>query len=202
MREAFARLIGFGRASLIDDDGDMQLVQVTEGAAGNGFADRVIDRVRRVAEFGFASVPPLGSEVMMLRRGADRSQSVVVGTSHRPSRPRGMKPGDAGIYDVRGAKVILTENGLVIDCAGLPAIVQNCPTITLKATEKVVIDAPETDLTGDVTIGGAVSAVGEITARTGGTSTALGALRDAYALHKHGLVQTGTGASGPTDRQP
>ena len=202
MLEALARLVGFGRATLVDDDGEVQLVQVTEGAAGTGFTDRVIDRVRRVSEFGFASVPPLGSEVMMLRRGAERSQSVVVGTSHRPSRPRGLKPGDTGIYDVRGAKVMLTEDGLVIDCAGLPAIVQNCPTITLKATEKVVVDAPGAEFTGDLVANGTISAAGEITARTGGTSAALGALHDAYALHKHGLVQAGTGTSGPADRQP
>lgn len=196
MLDTILRLFGGGRVSLVDDDGDVQRVQVTEGSVGAGVADRIMDKVLRIAEFGFASVPPLGSEVITFRRGGDRAQSVVVGTSHRPSRPRGLKPGDTGIYDVRGAKVMLTENGLVIDCAGLPAVLQNASTVTVRASEKILIDAPKAEFTGSV------SAAGEITAHTGGTAAALGGLRDAYALHKHGLVRAGTDTSGVTDRQP
>lgn len=194
MRDLLERLIGIGRATLVDDAGELQLIQVTEGAIGRGFADRVIDKVRRVSEFGFASVPPIDSEVLMLHRGGDRSRSLVVGTSHRPSRPRGMKPGEVGIYDVRGAKVMLTESGLVIDCAGLPAVVQNATTVTIKASEKVVFDTPVAEFTG------AVTATGEVTALQGDDAAALGELRDAYNGHKHTLVRAGTDSSGPTDK--
>lgn len=187
MLDKLANLIGIGRVTLLDDTGELQELQVTEGANGQGFADRVIDKIRRVSEFGFASAPPLGSEALMLRRGGDRSRSMVIGTSHRPSRPRDLKPGDSGIYDVRGAKVMLTADGLVIDCAGLPAVIQNASTITLKAETSVRIEAPTVECTGD------------IVSRADGAQVSLNALRDAYAAHKHTAVQTGTGVSGLTD---
>lgn len=187
MFKMIANLIGLGRVSLLDDDGDLQRVQVTEGAIGTGFADRVLDEVPRVSEFGFTSAPPLGSEVVMIRRGSDRSQSIAIGTNHRPSRPRGLQPGDAGIYDVRSAKVMLTAGGLVIDCAGLPAVVQNASTITLRASEKVILDAPVVECTGDLTSAGTITAATEVNAG----AAQLTVLRDAYRVHKHTGVRSG-----------
>lgn len=181
----FANLLGIGRATTIDDTGELQLLQVTEGAAGTGFADRVLDKVRRATEFGFGSVPPIDSEVVMIRRGADRACSLVIATSHRPSRPRNLKPGDTVIYDVRGAKVTLTETGIAVDGAGLEVKVTNTPKVTLDAA--------------DVVLTGTLHVDGEITALVGGTSVSLGALRDAYNAHHHTGVQTGSDSSGATD---
>lgn len=187
MIDRILNMIGIGRATVIDDKGDVQLIQVTEGALGTGGREYVTDKVPRVAEFGFASSPPVDAVVTLLRRGGERARAFVIGTSHSPSRPRNLEPGDAGIYDVRGAKVMLTASGLVIDCAGLPAIIQNATTVTVKASEKVRVDAPAIECTGD------------IVSRADGTKVSLNDLRDAYALHKHTAVQVGTGVSGLTD---
>ena len=184
-------LFGIGSVTLADDTGDMQTLQVTERTAGHGIADRIMDKVRRVAEFGFASVPPIGSEALVARRNGERSQSMVIGTNHRASRPRNLQPGDTCLYDVRGAKVQLTENGLLIDCAGLPAVLQNCPTVTVTATEKILLDAPLTECTGNFKTDKLLTG--------DGTPIELGALRDAYNAHKHGGVSTGSGSSGTTD---
>ena len=165
MMRALANMVGLGRVSLADDSGEVQTVQITEGAAGSGFADRVIDKARRVMEFGFSSVPPLGAEAVMLRRSGERSRSIVIGTNHRPSRPTGLQPGDTAIYDVRGAKVQLTADGLLIDCAGLPAVVKNFASLTVQ---------------GDLHV------TGDVVSRASGTSVSLNALRDAYDAHKHG----------------
>jgi len=179
MLDRLKDLVGIGRVTLTDDSGDVQQLQITEGAAGQGFADRVTDKVRRVAEFGFASVPPLGSEALLLRRMGQRALSLVIGTSHRPSRPKGLKPGDTVLYDMRGAKVQLTADGLLIDCAGLPAVVRNAT--------KLRVEVEVIECTGDV--------VG----RADGTRVSLNDLHDAYAKHKHLGVQTGAGVSGLTD---
>lgn len=112
---------------------------------------------------------------------------------------------------------------LLIDCAGLPAVIQNCPTLRLVATEKVTIDAPTTEITHDLTVGGTLTVAGDatlsgdvaiegdtttqgtitsagaVTARAGGTAAELGAVRDAYVAHKHGAVKTGTDTSGVSD---
>lgn len=180
-----ANLIGIGRMTTVDDGGDLQLMQVTEGAAGSGFVDRVLDKVRRVTDFGFSSVPPHGSEVIMIRRGGDRSCSIVIGTSHRPSRPKGLQPGDTAIYDVRGAIIKLTVAGIEVDGAGHEIKVTNA--------SKVTLDAPDVVLTGTLHV------AGEITALTGGSAVALGALRDAYNAHHHSGVTTGAGSTGMTD---
>jgi phage baseplate assembly protein V len=209
MMERIWDLFGVGSATLVDDTGDMQRIQVTERASGRGIGDRIMDRVRRVTEFGFTSVPPLDSEVLVARRAGERSQSMVIGTSHRASRPRGLKPGDSALYDVRGATVQLTADGLLIDCAGLPAVVCNATTIRLEASGTVTIDAPssrvtgnmqvdgELDVTGKIAGGGLISAGGDVEARAGAVS--LDGLRDAYAAHKHGGVKSGSDASGGTD---
>jgi phage baseplate assembly protein V len=179
MTEYSVNFVGIGRATLIDDTGDLQLVQVTEGAAGGGFADRITDKVRRVAEFGFASVPPIGAEVLMLRRGGDRSRSMVVGTSHRPSRPRGLQPGDSGIYDVRGRKITLTADGVTVDGAG------GVVTVTNASKVRCTCD---------------IETTGDVRCRADGQAVSLGALHDAYNLHHHKDVQAGTALSGTTDQ--
>ncbi|WP_174296541.1 phage baseplate assembly protein V [Sphingomonas bacterium] len=199
--DRLAHLIGIGRATLVDDTGEVQLVQVTEGATGAGMDDQVTDKVKRVAEFGLASVPPIGSEVLLLRRLGQRALAMVIGTSHRPSRPRGLKPGDTAIYDVRGAKVQLTADGLLIDCAGLPAIIQNAITITLKATQKVTIDAPAVEVLHDVKVGGTFHATGTISTDADVTFAghSVTTLRTSYGAHKHGGVKAGSDASAGPD---
>lgn len=192
-------LIGIGRVSLVDDTKDLQEVQITEKAYGHGFADRLLDRVTRLVDFGFSSAPPIDSEAMMLRRNGDRGHSVVVATSHRPSRPKNLKPGDTVVYDVRGAKVQLTEDGLLIDCAGLPAQISNATTVTITGSDEIHLDAPTVSISGDLEVQGAITGHAEVTAHQGGSAVGLGALRDAYNAHKHGGVDTGTGTSGLSD---
>jgi phage baseplate assembly protein V len=216
-----ANLVGIGRVKVVDDKGDLQLMQVEEGAEGKGFAKRITDKVRRFGQFGFASVSPVDAEVLLLRRHADRAQSIAIATNHRESRPKDMKPGDTVVYDVRGAKVQLTEDGLLIDCAGLPARIANATTVSIEgsdkvhieaptielegetisitATNKVHIEAPTIELQGNVTGSGTLVAEGDVTARHGGTAVSVGALRDAYQAHKHGGVDTGGGTSGVSD---
>lgn len=173
-----ANFVGVGRATLIDDTGELQLVQVTEGAAGDGFADRITDKVRRVAEFGFASVPPIGAEVLMLRRSGDRSRSMVIGTSHRPSRPKSLQPGDTVLYDVRGIKIALTAAGVTVNAAGL---------------EVLITDASKVRCTCDI------ETTGDVRCRADGQAVSLGALHDAYNAHHHSGVQAGTALTGTTD---
>ena len=198
MLDRIRNLFGIGRVTHIDDSGDLQLLQVTEGSAGKGIGDRVTDNVRRILEYGFFSVPPVDSEVLVARRNGMRTMPIVIGTSHRPSRPKNMQPGDAGIYNgVTGAIVQLTADGLLIDCAGLDATIQNCPTVTVRATDEIVFDAPTTRILHDATIAGNLDVSGTITGD--GIAVELGALRDAYNAHKHSGVKAGTDTSGATD---
>lgn len=223
MRHWLNHLIRAARIRLVDDSDVIQRVQVDEGPLGPDGGRRLIDKVKFIGMFGVASVPPIDAEVLVLGMGGDRSRSIAIASNHQTSRLKNLKPGDSGLYDVRGAKLTFTENGLLIDCAGLPAVIQNCPTLRLVATEKVTIDAPTTEITHDLTVGGTLTVAGDatlsgdvaiegdtttqgtitsagaVTARAGGTAAELGAVRDAYVAHKHGAVKTGTDTSGVSD---
>lgn len=196
-------MVGVGLVTQADDSGEIQSLQITQGAAGSGFMDRVLDKVRHVFSFGFASVPPIGSVVAFLCRGGDRSNAMAFAIHHVASRPRGLQPGDSAMYDVRGVTLKFMADGPVLDCAGLPLIIRNA--------SKLTIDVPEVELTGtltvqgaftaqaDATIEGDLSVAGTVTGLTGGHAIELGALRDKYDAHKHSGVTIGTGATGPTD---
>lgn len=181
MNRGLENLVGLGVVSDVDDSGEVQQLQVTERAAGSGFIDRVLDRISRLFAFGFTSVAPLGSDVLMLRRGGDRNCSMAIATSHRASRPKGLQPGDSAMYDVRGIIIKMTADGLEISAAGLPIIIHNASKLTL--------DVPEVECTGTL------KAAGEITALTDGAEAALGALRDTYNDHDHGGIVRGSARS-------
>jgi phage baseplate assembly protein V len=205
MNDRVHNLVAVGRVSVANDGEDLQQLQITEKAYGKGFADRILDKVPRLTEFGFTSLPPIGSEAVMLRRNGDRGLSMVISTSHRPSRPKGLQPGDTALYDVRGAFVKLTDDGLLIDCAGLPARITNATTVTIEASDKIHLEAPTVEIQGNATISGtlvvdgAIASKAEVTARQDGVAANLGQLRDAYVGHHHGGVDTGSGVSGLSD---
>jgi phage baseplate assembly protein V len=172
MMQRIRTLLGIGRATLIDDTGDLQLVQVTEGDVGGGIGDRVSDNVKRVGDYGAYAVPPLGSEVVVLYRGGDRNKPLVIATSHRPSRPRGKQPGDSGIYNgVTGAIVEMTDAGTVIDAGGLPITVKNFSSCTVE---------------GDLHV------TGDVISRAGGMPVSLNTLRDDYDEHTHTVTAIGS----------
>lgn len=157
-------LIGIGRVSMVDDS---DVVQTIQGAFS---IEEVIDRLQRAAEFGFTSNPPVGSDMLVVFVGGERSRGVVVGTNHQPSRPTGLQPGEAMLYSLLGQKVYLSEDGIVIDGAGLPVTVKNAPTVAITADTSVTvkaplvtIDAPSIKTTGDLQVGGNIRAAGTIT---------------------------------------
>lgn len=162
-------IIGRGRITVVDDSGAVQRVQVTEPYLGAGGTDhRVLDKLPRLAEFGFTSNPPLESDVVTVRFGGRREMSVIVGTNHQPSRPKSLQAGDTAIYDVRGAIIKLTAAGIVVDGAGLPMTIQNVGTLTVK---------------GDLHV------TGDVLAQSDGSAISL-------THHVHSNVQSGSSNTG------
>lgn len=179
--------VGIGRITRSDDSGNIQLLQITEGAVGEGGDDRVIANVRRLTEFGFSSLPPIDSEVVMIRRAGDRSLSIAIASNHRASRPRDLAVGDTVIYDQRGNQVRLTADGIEVRAADTPVKVTGATLVTVTASDKVRVEAATLECTGDVV------------SRCDGGAVSLNALRDAYAAHKHGGISTGTASTSITD---
>lgn len=175
MKQPIQNMIGAGQITSIDDTGGVQTMQVSEVPQGSGFMTRVLDKVQRIFQFGFTSVPPLNSQVLTLNRNGDRTLSIAIGTSHPASRPTGLQPGDSAQYDVRGLMITLTAAGVTIQCQGLPLVVEN---------------------TSGMHVQGPLTVDDDITALAASDALTMSAIRSFANGHKHAGVTTGTGNSG------
>lgn len=121
--------------------------------------------------FGFASSLPVGTDVVLTCVAGDPSNAVIVASNHQSFRPKGMKSGEAMVYDNRGQSIYLSQAGIVINGGGLPITIENTPLVTVDSDLHVT-----GTVTGDVDV---------IAAGTSGHG------------HLHGGVSHGTADSGP-----
>lgn len=137
-------LLGIGRIEVTTDSGRSQTAQVVLNEL------ETIDAMPRVTEFGFSSRPPEGSEAVMVFQGGERSDGVIVGTHHAPSRPRNLEVGETQIYTASGIYIYLTNGGIVIEALGLPVTVNNATTVTVNAAEEAIWNTPILKVSGDI----------------------------------------------------
>lgn len=144
--------VGRGRVTTSNDSKSAQILQVRLGAL------ETRDGTPRLAEFGFTSRPPVGSDVVVLFIAGDRSNGVAVATGHQASRPTGLEEGEAMVYDLWGKSIYFTKaGGIVIDAKNTPVTVNNATTVTINATDEVVMNTPQLRVSGDIIAGGNVS---------------------------------------------
>lgn len=142
---------GWGRVTLSDDSKTAQILQVKLNDS------ETRDGTPRIAEFGFTSRPPLGSDVLIVFLGGDRSKGVVVATAHQASRPTNLQEGEAMVYDLWGKSIYLTKSGgIIVDAKGTPVTVNNATTVTINAAEAVQMNTPVLRVSGNIEAGGDV----------------------------------------------
>ncbi|RON52932.1 baseplate assembly protein [Pseudomonas frederiksbergensis] len=142
----------WGRVSFCDDSKTAQLLQVKLNDS------ETRDGTPRLAEFGFTSGPPNGSDVLVVFMGGDRSKGVVVATSHQSSRPTGLQQGESMVYDLWGKSIYFTHSGgIVIEAQGSPVTVNNATTVTVNATVEVVLNTPLLSVSGNIVAGGDIT---------------------------------------------
>ncbi|SMF48310.1 phage baseplate assembly protein V [Azospirillum oryzae] len=161
--------IGRGSITLVDDAGGVQLLQVQLGK------DEIRDRTPRLAEYGLTSVPPVGSEAIVIFVGGDRSMGVAIATGNEDARPKVLAAGEVAIYDDQGQMVHITRAGIIIKGAGKPVTIQDTPKV------RMVTDRLE--VTGD------------IIDRCDSQTRTMKGMRDVYNTHTHSGVQTGSGST-------
>lgn len=139
-------IIGRGRVSApVNDSGAVQMMQVKINDL------ETIDNLRRLAEFGFTSVPPQGSDVAIVFVGGDRSSGLVIASNHQASRPKGLQPGETMIYTQDGKQIYLTASGgIKVAANGQPVEVDNATVVTIKAATKIRAETPLFECTGDI----------------------------------------------------
>lgn len=176
-------LLGIGYVTAMSDSGVIQTLQYKTQLD-------VRSDTPRMAEFGFSSAPPVGSDVVVLSLGGDRSSQVIIATNHKSYRHTGLSAGETVIYNQTGMYVKLTADGIAVEAKGQPVTVTNATKVTINATDSVVMNTPTLQVNGDVL------ATGNITDNSGSNSATLKALRDAYDDHTHVVegVETGSGS--------
>lgn len=187
-------MLTVGRAVIrkISDDPKMQSVQA-ELLKGE-----LRDSLERFQNYGFTSVPHPGAEGVAVFVGGNRDHGILVAVDDRRYRLKGMQGGEVALYTDEGDKVHLKRNREIEVITKTLKI--TCETATVEASEKVTIDTPETEITGNLIVGGNMNVAGN-SVSAGQVSDVNGSMQEmrvTYNGHKH----TETGSTTQTPDTP
>ncbi|WP_440498959.1 phage baseplate assembly protein domain-containing protein, partial [Serratia sarumanii] len=178
-----AMMIGLGKITGYGDAGGIQKLQYQTPLEVKGDTPRM-------AEFGFSSGLPVGTDVVLAYLGGDRSSAVIVASNNQQYRISGLKSGETLIYNQWGVFVKLTENGIEVEAKGKPVTVANATTVTVTATEKIRLETPLLEVTGDVID------------NCDSNGATLKSLRDAHNEHDHVVKNVQSGNDEKTSEKP
>jgi phage baseplate assembly protein V len=156
-------LVGRGRIAAVDDGDNVQKLQVQLGA------DEIVDGMPRLAQYGFQSVPPPGSDAVALFVAGERSNGVVIACGSQEWRMRGLASGEVALSDDKGQCVYLSVDGIRIDGGGRTVAIVNAPDVTMS---------------GNLHVAGNMIAGGTVADQSGATTMA--GMRSTYNGHTHG----------------
>jgi phage baseplate assembly protein V len=122
-------------------------------------ADEGPDNVERFQNYGHSSVPPVGSEAVVLGLCGARAGLVAIAVEDKSVRPKNLEEGDSCLYHLEGHRIILRKNGVLEFTA---------KTVIINASEKFTIISPDTEIQGPLHVAGALSSDTDVT--TGTTS--------------------------------
>lgn len=102
-------------------------------------ADEGADDVERFQNYGHTSVPPTGSEAIVLGLGGARAGLVAIAVEHKGVRPKDLEAGDSCLYHLEGHNITLGKDGL----AELSA-----KSVITTAEEQTLTISPENEILG------------------------------------------------------
>lgn len=151
-------MVTVGRVLRSDESNALELLRV-EGLQG-----QVHEDVERLGEFGVASRPPAGSQVILLPVLGSRARLVAIACEDRTSRPKDLEEGEGGSYSSGGARVrcrvdgsieLEAPTGVVVTIDPIGGVTVDSPTnVTLNAAGGVTVNAPAVTLGAATTIDG------------------------------------------------
>lgn len=171
-------IVGRGRITTGNDSGAVQSQQVQLGL------DEIKDNIPRLAEFGLTSMPPVGSDAVLVFIGGDRSNGAIIATGHQASRPKNLAPGETMLYSQDGKSIYITAaGGIVVEAKGQAVTVSNATVVTINAATKVRMVTPLLEVTGD------------IIDNAGSNPNTIAQMRAIFNGHKHPVAGIATGSS-------
>lgn len=178
VREQIARAMSQVRAAFRARLGKLNLVRPVQLANVDGLAGEAQPGLELMQHFGFTSAPPDGTQAIVVPLGGRTSASVIVATEHAQHRFVLNERGEVAIYTNDGTWIHLKRSGQV----------------HVKSAARVLIECPLTETTGDLVVGGDVTAAGNIKDMAQGDGKTMAMMRATYNGHTH----PENGASGPT----
>jgi phage baseplate assembly protein V len=168
-RAYFRALNTVGRVTLPlgKDDGNIQTHQ-TVGYTSPKVSETYND-MQRYGEFGLTSMPLPGAKGIVNYQGGHRGFQTITGVEDPRYRPKGLKPGESGLYAVDGAKADGTGGTMwhaftarlkkVASMLGVTIIVGNKDTVTITETGETITITGSKNVTiigasGDVRVDG------------------------------------------------
>ena len=118
-------------------------------------ADEAASDVERFQNYGHTSVPPAGSEAIVLCIGGARAGLVAIAVEDKGVRPKDLEAGDNCLYHLEGHRIILRKNGV---------IEIEAKTVTLNATEKFTIISSDNEIQGPLHVTGPITSDVDVTA--------------------------------------
>lgn len=137
-----AGMLGIGRITALKDSGVVQSVQYQTPLE--------VASAPRMAEFGFSSGLPAGTDVVLAFIGGDRSSAVVIASNHQGYRYTGLKSGETVLYNQWALNILLTEKGIFLDAKGKDVEVNNATNVTINASKGILAKTPILRCTGDI----------------------------------------------------
>lgn len=164
LSDRIRNLLSRGVLTLLDDSTKFQTLQM------KGYAGETLDGIERFQDYGFVSHPEAGAEGIIVFPAGDRSHGIALVVGDRRYRIKVSKQ-DVAMYDNRGQKVHLTPDG--INVVSPFKISATAPLITLVASDKVRIETPVLECTG------------EIKDHCDGDGKTMSSMRSVFNAHKH-----------------
>ncbi|NCB53135.1 MAG: phage baseplate assembly protein V [Clostridia bacterium] len=115
---------------VVNDSLPIQAVQI------DLLAGETRDKVERLQEYGFTSVPLSGCRGIALFIGGDRSHGAVIATDDNRYRKKGLASGEVAIYTDEGDSIHL-KRGRIIEITAVNGVVVNAPTVTVPSGDVI-----------------------------------------------------------------
>lgn len=196
-------MLSVGRAVIraVSDDPKMQELQaeILKGEVRNN--------LERFQNYGYTSVPHPGAEGVVVFVGGNRDHGLVVAVDDRRYRLKGLKAGEVAMYTdegdfvhfKRGNEIHTKTKTLTSECdnatlTATDSVTINCVNATVNASTKTTINSPETETTGNLTVGGNIAAAGNVSDSAG----SMQGMRDTY--NGHGHPETGSTTENPNEQ--
>lgn len=161
------RLAFRGVLNLVKSADNIQKVQVS------GLAEETLQDVEFMQQFGLTSVPPAGTQVVVLPVGGKTTHSIVIATENGSFRVKNLQGGEVAVYDQSGSTIILKQGRLIeVDCDVFKLTCKsyqlNCQTYQTSASSSADFTTPKLETSAIFTAQGVINGNGGMAISGGG----------------------------------